>query len=156
MFKPYDEKCQNTIWSNLVTEKPVSVQDIGKYDYEINITNKYQKNLKTNKTKQLITEVQYESKIMKWHSQMLTYPQSTINNNSGEKSSEDCTLYTLEPASLEFREVAEYFHITVPTKHYKKKSESLIDVNRITSIKKINNPLLRKNWLHELESVKEK
>ena len=104
----------------------------GKHKYEINLATKTQKNLKTSVLRQVISEVTYESRMLRWDTSVHSIP----------VTGSDVRVSALHVDEQEYREVAQYFHMTMPQKKIKNKEGKEKSINTIVKIEKVCNPFL--------------
>ena len=103
----------------------------GKHEYEINLATKTQKNLKTSVLRQVISEVAYESRMLRWDANVHSIPATGT----------DVRVSALHLDEDEYKAVAQYFHVTMPQKKIKKEGKEKA-INTIVKIEKVCNPTL--------------
>jgi len=122
----------------------------GKWQYEIHIRNKIQKNIKTNTERYMWTE-EDRANVFRWWKPDI--PLELVNGNRVE-------LVSVEPSSIEWERVNRFFHLTMPSKtrtglleRATGKGPKFKDCHIIIKIDKIVNPTLRAHWEHELKML---
>eukprot|EP01124_Arcella_intermedia_P016243 TRINITY_DN2283_c1_g1_i2.p1 TRINITY_DN2283_c1_g1~~TRINITY_DN2283_c1_g1_i2.p1 ORF type:complete len:445 (+),score=100.43 TRINITY_DN2283_c1_g1_i2:939-2273(+) len=151
-IKAYDEKTNLEITKKqLQNQNSLKIQ-IGKWQYEIFLDEKKQKNVKFETVREIFTEEDL-AELQRWWE-----PQIPLDIIAGTKKAE---LLNIEPQSDEWNKVASFFHITIPSKTRNGvldkatgKQGKFRDCHTIIKIEKIINPTLREHWEHELQMVK--
>jgi len=149
-LRAYDDKTNLEIWRQKSLGNDSFQVYFGKWQYDLHISDKIQKNIKTNTERFMWTE-EDRANVYRWWK-----PEIPLDLANGKK----VELVSIEPSSIEWERVSQFFHLTMPSKirtglleRATGKGAKFKDCHTITKIDKIVNPTLRAHWEHELKML---